>query len=70
MGSGYLLPLQSCRAVIKFNCPIKQLLQLLCVAGVPQSRLNKLAKLAHGGFWVLFFAAFFLPEKHKICGLK
>lgn len=43
--SACLLLLQGFRVVIKFNCSIKQALQLLCVAGVPQSRLSKLAKL-------------------------
>lgn len=42
-----LLLLQGCRVVIKFNCSIKQALQLLCVAGVPKSRLSKLVKLDH-----------------------
>lgn len=43
--SACLLLLQGFRVVIKFNCSIKQALQFLCVAGVPQSRLSKLVKL-------------------------
>lgn len=70
MHSVCLLLLQGCRVVIKFNCSIKQALQLLCVAGVPQSRLSKLVKLDHYCVETKTHICVYVWEKHSIRGLK